>query len=245
MNSSIRIAAFLTASTLGALATLAAAKPPASPAPAAIPAATPAANSPAAKPASKPAEINPVDGKNAKESKTMATALSYTVKDIDGKDVNLAEAYKGKVVLVVNVASKCGYTKQYAGLQKLYAEKKDKGLVILGFPANDFNGQEPGSDKEIKEFCSSKFAVTFPMFSKVSVKGKDAAPMFKALTEAPTGGAPKWNFTKYLVDSEGKLVAKYDSAVAPDDKALNAKIDELLAAKPVDGQKAEPAKAGA
>lgn len=219
---------------------------PASPAAPAAPASPATPSTPA-----KPATVAPADttqdraAKDTKETKPMTSALGYIVKDIDGKDVNLAEAYKGKVVLVVNVASKCGYTRQYEGLQKLYAEKKDKGFVILGFPANDFGGQEPGSEKEIKEFCSSKFAVTFPMFSKVSVKGKDVAPMFKAMTEAPTGGAPKWNFTKYLVDSEGRLIAKYDSAVAPNDKALNARIDELLAAKTADTKKPEPTKAGA
>lgn len=210
---------------------------PAAPAKPATPAATPAPAAPAAKEPAKDA---------TKEASNM---LSFTVKDIDGKDVNLAEAYKGKVVLIVNVASKCGYTRQYDGLQKLFAAKKDSGLVILGFPANDFGGQEPGSEAEIKQFCSSKFSVTFPMFSKTAVTGKNASPLFSALTKDPAGGAPKWNFTKYLIDSNGKLVARYDSGVGPDDAKLTGKIDELLAAAkpaaPASTDKKEAPKPGA
>lgn len=117
--------------------------------------------------------------------------LAYTVKDIDGKDVDLA-SFKGQVVLIVNVASNCGYTPQYTGLQKLYTDKKDKGLVILGFPANNFGEQEPGSESEIKSFCTGKYNVTFPMFSKVSVKGDDQHPLYKqlALQAKPIGGDP-------------------------------------------------------
>src|SRR3954469_18937197 len=112
------------------------------------------------------------------------TALDYVVKDIDGKDVNLSD-YKGKVVMIVNVASKCGLTPQYKDLEALYEQNKDRGFVILGFPANNFNGQEPGDNGQIKEFCSAKYNVTFPMMSKISVKGADKAPLYQFLTEEP------------------------------------------------------------
>ena len=158
--------------------------------------------------------------------------LGFTMKDIDGKDVDLAQ-YKGKVVLIVNVASKCGYTPQYEGLQKLYDAKKDAGLVILGFPANNFGSQEPGSDSEIKQFCTSKYNVTFPMFAKISVKGADQHPLYKKLSAQPdpAGGAPGWNFTKYLVDRSGNAVQKFMDRIKPDDSVLTAKIDLLLGAK--------------
>jgi len=166
------------------------------------------------------------------ESADASYVLGFTLKDIDGKDQDLAQ-YKGKVVLMVNVASQCGYTPQYEGLQKLYASKKDSGLVILGFPANNFGSQEPGTNAEIKKFCSSKYSVTFPMFEKISVKGDDTHPLYKKLAEQPkpVGGEPGWNFTKFLVDKSGHVVARYDSKVKPDAKELTAKIDELLAAK--------------
>lgn len=155
--------------------------------------------------------------------------LGYTLKDIDGKDVDLSQ-YKGKVILFVNVASKCGYTPQYAGLEKLYKEKMGKGFVILGFPANNFGEQEPGSDAEIKSFCSSKYNVSFPMFAKISVRGEDAHPLYKqiAAQAKPVGGDPQWNFTKYLVDRNGNVVAKFDPKVKPDDVTMNRRIDELL-----------------
>lgn len=155
--------------------------------------------------------------------------LGYTLKDIDGKDVDLSQ-YKGKVVLIVNVASKCGYTPQYAGLEKLYKEKMGKGLVILGFPANNFGDQEPGSEAEIKSFCSSKYNVTFPMFSKISVRGDDAHPLYKQIASQakPIGGDPQWNFTKYLVDRSGNVVGRFDPKVKPDDATMNRRIDELL-----------------
>ncbi len=162
--------------------------------------------------------------------------LGFSVTDIDGKDVDLAR-YKGKVLVLVNVATRCGFTSQYEGLEKLYREHKDRGLVVLGFPANDFGGQEPGSDAEIKEFCTSTFGVTFPMFSKISVKGDGAAPLYKRLAEqlAPIGGPPKWNFTKFVVDRSGNVVARYDAArenvkSANLEKDLVAKVDELLKA---------------
>jgi len=162
-------------------------------------------------------------------------ALDLVVKDIDGKDVNLA-GYKGKVVLVVNVASRCGYTPQYAGLEELYTLKKDAGLVVLGFPSNDFGRQEPGTEAEIKAFCTEKYSVTFPMFAKVRVKGEGACDLYRRLAAATDAGnaplgEPKWNFTKYLIDRKGKVVGKFDSKVAPDDSTLSAAIDAAIAAK--------------
>ncbi len=182
-----------------------------------------------AAPDSKPAETKPEE-KKSEEAKPVERAnpyvLGYTMKDIDGKDQDLAQ-YKGKVILIVNVASECGFTKQYEGLEKLYEARKDKGFVILGFPANNFGGQEPGKDADIKAFCTSKFAVTFPMFSKISVIGKDAHPLYQQL--AANSGEPEWNFNKYLVDKDGNVVQRYQSRVKPDDAALASKIEELLA----------------
>jgi len=154
--------------------------------------------------------------------------LNHTMKRIDGTEESLKK-YEGQVVLMVNVASKCGNTKQYTGLQKLYTDKKDAGLVILGFPANNFMGQEPGTNKDIAEFCTSKYSVTFPMFEKISVKGDDVHPLYKQLTTAFQ--EPDWNFAKYLVDRKGNVVAFYKAGTKPDNKELLAKIDELLAAK--------------
>src|SRR5580692_2715416 len=129
----------------------------------------------------------------------------FTMNSIDDKPVHLS-SYKGKVVLLVNVASKCGYTPQYAGLEKLYETYKDRGFVILGFPANNFGAQEPGTNEEIKTFCSRNYNVTFPMYSKISVKGDDEAPLYQFLTSS-TGGDIKWNFTKFLVDRDGKIIS--------------------------------------
>lgn len=155
--------------------------------------------------------------------------LAGEMKKIDGTPVDLSK-YKGKVVLVVNVASRCGYTGQYAGLQKLYDAHKDKGLVILGFPANDFGAQEPGSDAEIATFCSSKYGVTFDMFSKITVKGPAKAPLYKALTEAANPpGEVSWNFEKFLIGRDGKIVGRYKSGVGPDDAKLTAAIEAELA----------------
>lgn len=154
--------------------------------------------------------------------------LGYKLKDIDGKDQDLAQ-YKGKVILMVNVASKCGYTKQYAGLEALYQARKEQGFVILGFPANNFGSQEPGSNQEIKQFCTSNYGVTFPMFEKISVKGDDRHALYAKLSDLK--GEPKWNFTKYLVGKDGNVIAKFDSGVKPDDKQLAQQIDEALAAK--------------
>jgi glutathione peroxidase len=176
----------------------------------------------------------PKEAPAAETAKVDPYVLGHVVKDIDGKTVDLS-AYKGQVVVIVNVASKCGFTKQYTGLEALYQAKKAQGLVILGFPANNFGGQEPGTNAEIKEFCTgaeSKYKVTFPLFEKISVKGEDIHPLYKQLATqpAPIGGDVGWNFTKYLVDREGKVVAKFDSRTKPDDAAMNKRIDELLGA---------------
>ena len=150
----------------------------------------------------------------------------FTVNSIKGQPVNLAD-YKGKVLLVVNVASQCGYTPQYEGLEALYKRYKDKGVVVLGFPANNFGGQEPGTNEEIGSFCKSKFGVTFPMFSKISVKGGDKAPVYQFLTAS--GGEIGWNFTKFLVGKDGKPIQKFDSSVEPESKELTSAIDKALA----------------
>jgi glutathione peroxidase len=165
---------------------------------------------------------------SAESTTTPASPLRFVVKDIDGKDYDLAQL-KGKVVLIVNVASKCGYTPQYEGLQKLYEKDKDGGLVIVGFPANNFKGQEPGSDEQIKEFCTSKYNVTFPMMSKISVKGDDQHPLYKQLTGAK--GEVTWNFNKFLIGRDGMLIEHFDSKVKPSDAKLTDAIDAALAAK--------------
>jgi glutathione peroxidase len=155
----------------------------------------------------------------------------FTLKSIDGAAAPLA-SYKGKVVLLVNVASRCGYTPQYEGLEATYRKYKDQGFVVLGFPANNFGGQEPGSDEEIKTFCSSKYNVTFPMFSKISVQGGDQAPLYKFLTDSnanpATGGEIKWNFTKFLVDRNGKVIARFEPAVKPESQELTGAIEKAL-----------------
>ena len=155
--------------------------------------------------------------------------LSGTMKSIDGKDVDLG-SYQGKVVLVVNVASRCGATPQYAGLQALYDKYKDKGFVVLGFPANDFGAQEPGSDEQIKEFCSSKYDVTFPMFSKITVKGAGKPKLYQVLTEtADPAGEIGWNFEKFLIGKDGTVAGRFKTRVSPDDAALVGAIEAALA----------------
>lgn len=168
----------------------------------------------------------PAPGANA----DTGDVLSHTMKRLDGSEESLG-VYKGKVVLIVNTASKCGLTPQYKGLEELYKAKQDAGLVILGFPANNFMGQEPGTDAEISAFCAKNYGVTFPMFSKISVKGADQHPLYKTLTgmPEPIGGEIKWNFDKFLVDRTGKVVARFGPKTTPSDAALTAKIDELLA----------------
>ncbi len=154
-----------------------------------------------------------------------ASVHDYTLPSIDGEPGPLAH-YKGKTLLIVNVASKCGYTRQYAGLQELYEKYKDRGLVVLGFPANNFGNQEPGSEAEIKQFCSRNYNVTFPMYAKISVKGADQAELYKHLTAA--AGDVKWNFTKFLVGPDGQVIQKFDSAVEPMSAELTGAIETSL-----------------
>lgn len=147
---------------------------------------------------------------------------------IDGK-VSSLENYIGNVILIVNVASKCGFTPQYEGLEKIYRKFKDQGLIILGFPANNFLSQEPGSNEEIANFCKSKYDVTFPMMSKISVKGKDIHPLYEYLTEKSTQpGEISWNFNKFLIDKEGKVVDRFGSKTKPEDKEITEQIEKLL-----------------
>lgn len=149
---------------------------------------------------------------------------------ISGDPVSL-QSYEGKVMLIVNTASECGHTPQYKGLQELYEEYKDDGLVILGFPANNFGGQEPGSDEEIAEFCELNYGVTFPLFTKISVKGEDIHPLFDYLTEAENPdftGEVGWNFEKFLVDKNGNLTRRFKSNVTPDNDELVSAVKELL-----------------
>ncbi|HET8866264.1 MAG TPA: glutathione peroxidase [Gracilimonas sp.] len=147
---------------------------------------------------------------------------NFNMTDIDGNEVSLSE-YKGKVIMLVNVASKCGFTSQYEGLQSIYDEYKDEGFVILGFPANNFKGQEPGTDEEIKQFCTLEYGVEFPMFSKVSVKGEDQDPLFSYLTGQPNpdfDGEIKWNFEKFLVGKDGSLKRRFRSSVKPESEEI-------------------------
>jgi glutathione peroxidase len=157
---------------------------------------------------------------------------SIPLKDIDGKGTSL-KAYSGKALLIVNVASQCGYTRQYSGLEEVWKKYQGQGLVVLGFPSNDFGGQEPGTNEEIKQFCSSKFDVTFPLFDKLHTKGAEQHPLYTALTgpTSPVPGPVKWNFNKFLVGRDGKIIARYDSKVEPNDPALAQAIESALAAK--------------
>jgi len=154
------------------------------------------------------------------------------LKDINGKDVTLAE-YKGKALLIVNVASKCGFTKQYAGLEAVYEKYKHKGLVVLGFPCNQFGGQEPGSNEEIKEFCTSTFNVTFPLYDKIDVNGANRSPLYTLLAgkESPFPGDIKWNFNKFLISRDGKILQRFESKVTPESTDLTGAIESALAAK--------------
>ena len=154
----------------------------------------------------------------------------HRIEGIDGKIIDF-KTFEGKKILIVNVASACGYTPQYEGLQAIYEEYKDQGLVIVGFPANNFKGQEPGTEEDIKEFCTLTYGVTFPMTSKVSVVGEDQDPLFSYLTSQPNKdfeGEIKWNFEKFLVDREGNLIRRFRSAVKPDSKELTAAIKDVL-----------------
>ena len=159
-------------------------------------------------------------------------ALNFKMEDIDGKPVDL-EQYAGKTVLIVNVASKCGNTPQYDPLEKLYTKYKDKGFVVLGFPANNFGGQEPGTNAQIKEFCSETYKVNFPMFGKTSVKGSDINPLFSYLTaqdSKPLSKGPvAWNFEKFLINKDGKLVGRFSNRMYPDDPTIVTAIEAQLA----------------
>jgi len=155
----------------------------------------------------------------------------FSVKTIDGKEVSLS-AYKGKALLIVNTASQCGYTPQYKGLEALYGQYKDKGFEILAFPSNDFGGQEPGSNEEIKKFCELKFKTTFPLFAKIAVKGDAAHPLYKYLTGLKeNGGEVAWNFNKFLVSPEGVVVAHLASGVDPTSDELKKKVEAVLPKK--------------
>jgi glutathione peroxidase len=160
--------------------------------------------------------------------------LDFTVKTIHGQDQHLSD-FKGKVVMIVNVASKCGFTKQYKPLEAMYAKYADQGFVIVGFPANNFGQQEPGSNAQIEEFCKSTFDVKFPMMAKISVKGDDKAPLYKFLTDSATNGdfagEIGWNFTKFIVDRNGNVIARFASQTSPDQPVVVDEIEKALAAK--------------
>lgn len=172
-----------------------------------------------------PTETPPVDA----HADDPTDVLGFMMDDISGEAAPL-EAFRGKVVVFVNVASRCGLTPQYEGLEALYEKYKDRGLVILGFPANNFGGQEPGTNQEIREFCTGTYSVTFPMFSKISVKGDDQHALYAklALAMKDQGGEPTWNFTKYVVDRTGHVVRRFEPRTAPDDAALVGEIEKLL-----------------
>ena len=164
-------------------------------------------------------------------SAAVKSVYDFTLKSIDGKPVSLSE-YHGKVLLLVNVASKCGFTPQYAGLESLYEKYKNQGLVIVGIPANNFGGQEPGSNEEIKKFCSNKYNVSFPMMAKVSVLGPDKTPLYVYLTDKSTdpklAGDIKWNFTKFLFDRNGNPVARFEPDVTPESPQVTAAVEAAL-----------------
>lgn len=160
--------------------------------------------------------------KNFSDFENLPSSIyDISVKNIKGEDVSLKQ-YKGKVLLIVNVASKCGYTPQYKGLQELYINYKDEDFIVLGFPCNDFGGQEPGTNEEITQFCEMNYGVTFPMFDKINLKGENISELFKWLLAQPAGKNEdvKWNFEKFLVSRDGKLVERYSSKVKPNDDNL-------------------------
>lgn len=166
---------------------------------------------------------------NAEDNMSNKSVHDFTVKDIDGNEVSLSK-FKGKVLLIVNVASECGYTKQYSGLQSLYKTYKDKGLVVLGFPCNQFGGQEPGTEEQIKSFCESNFGVEFPMFAKIDVNGDNAHPLYVYMKSEAKGTlgtqAIKWNFAKFLVDKNGKVVDRIGTQTTPE--SMTSQIEKLL-----------------
>jgi glutathione peroxidase len=168
------------------------------------------------------------------EPVSAGSIYDFSLKDIDGNEVKL-EKFKGNVLLIVNTASRCGYTPQYEALQAVYERFKDKGFYVLGFPANNFMGQEPGSDKEIKEFCTLRYNVTFPMFSKISVTGSDQHPLYRFLTNKKTNpefsGDITWNFNKFLISRDGKIIGRFGSKDKPDDAVVISTIENALAEK--------------
>ncbi len=171
----------------------------------------------------------------ARSADACPAVLNYTFNRLQtGKAESLCQ-YRGKVLLIVNTASYCGYTHQYEGLEALYRKYKDRGLVVVGFPSNDFGGQEPGTNKEIAEFCRLTYGVEFPMFEKTTVTSFKTNPLYAELL-ARTGEAPKWNFHKYLVDRDGNRVASFGTRVEPDDRELVAALEKLLAEKPADSK---------
>ncbi len=170
----------------------------------------------------------------ATEGRAADSVLDFNMKDIDGKEVDLSK-YKGDVILIVNVASKCGYTPQYADLEEVYEKYKDQGFTILAFPANEFGAQEPGTNAEIKSFCTKNYGVTFPVFSKIVVKGEGMHPLYSFLTSEKTdpkfSGDIPWNFTKFLVDRDGKVVARFKPGDKPDSELVTKAIESALAEK--------------
>jgi glutathione peroxidase len=186
------------------------------------------------KPSEREPEKQPVsEPRHAEPERAVdAYVLGFTIPDIDGKEQDLAQ-WKGKVVMIVNTASHCGYTRQYKNLESLYQRFKDRGFVVLAFPSRDFADQEFEDNAAIKNFCTgpeSKYKITFPLFARISVRGEKAHPLFAKLRAqpAPIGGEPKWNFTKWLVDRRGNVVARYDTRVDPDSDEVKKRIEELL-----------------
>jgi len=174
-----------------------------------------------------PQKISSQTGGN--EPREKANVYRFEVKDIDGNKVKLSD-YNGKVLLIVNVASECGFTPQYEGLEKIYRKYKDRGFEILAFPCNDFGKQEPGANEEIKNFCSSKFDVTFKLFDKIKVLGSEKEPLYGTLTDNSATGKSniKWNFEKFLIDKNGNIAARFRSAVKPESPKITKEIEKLL-----------------
>jgi glutathione peroxidase len=187
---------------------------------------------PAASSAATPTETAPqAEASNGPTETAMTTPIiDHTVQTLAGETVSLSK-YRGSVLLIVNTASECGYTPQYAGLQRLYDKYAARGLVVVGFPSNDYGGQEPGDAEQIASFCKKNYGVTFPMMAKVHAKGAEIAPIYKTLTqETPDGikGDVRWNFTKFLVDVNGKVVARFESKVEPESADVTGAIEKLL-----------------
>jgi glutathione peroxidase len=188
----------------------------------------------AAQPPGPPASNTPPAAPTAPAPRMIPAVLNFNMKDIDGKDVALSK-YQGKVLLMVNVASQCGLTPQYKDLQALHDKYAEQGLVILGFPANEFNGQEPGTNEEIKAFCADEYQVKFPLFAKVVVKGEGQCDLYKFLTGSDTNpkfaGEIKWNFTKFLINRDGEIVNRFEPKVKPSDEVVVKAIEAELAKK--------------